>query len=269
MADQYDSICLTSVKNTVLYMMGLKCSDNADKVNPILQRLAEKKLGTQKCDRVVLYNPDAVALWLYQKYTEKFCDAIINSDIAVPMLSVMPCVTPVCFASMYTGLLPIDHGIMRYEKPVIKTETLFDCCIGAGKKVAIVSTAGDSVSKIFLERQMDYYIYDSVDEVNQKALELIGQDRYDLITIYNGDYDSMMHGVGPEGESAMRALDRNIRFYKELVQCIYEKWNTHNVFYGFMPDHGCHEIDGNRGSHGLEMEEDMNMIHFYGIKTAD
>ena len=32
-----------------------------------------------------------------------------------------------------------------------------------------------------------------------------------------------------------------------------------NVLYGFMPDHGCHEIDGGAGSHGLMMPEDMNI----------
>ena len=31
----------------------------------------------------------------------------------------------------------------------------------------------------------------------------------------------------------------------------------------FLPDHGCHEIDGQLGSHGLDMYEDMNVIHFY------
>ena len=36
-----------------------------------------------------------------------------------------------------------------------------------------------------------------------------------------------------------------------------------------MTDHGCHEIDGECGSHGLDMEEDMNVIHFYGIKKAE
>jgi hypothetical protein len=28
-------------------------------------------------------------------------------------------------------------------------------------------------------------------------------------------------------------------------------------------DHGCHEIDGGCGSHGLDMEEDLNIVHRY------
>ena len=33
------------------------------------------------------------------------------------------------------------------------------------------------MSKIFLEREMDYYIYDTVEEVNAKALEIIEEDK--------------------------------------------------------------------------------------------
>lgn len=59
----------------------------------------------------------------------------------------MPSVTPVCFASMYSGVMPEIHGIMRYEKPVLKIKTVFDALAAAGKRCAIVSTEGDSISK--------------------------------------------------------------------------------------------------------------------------
>ena len=38
---------------------------------------------------------------------------------------------------------------------------------------------------------------------------------------------------------------------------------------GFTMDHGCHEIDGNCGSHGLDMDEDLNIVHLYKILTAE
>ncbi len=268
MSDIYNSICITSVKNTALALAGIEQNLEGENANPFVLALAQKKIGNKKCDRFVFYNPDAVALWLYQKYTEKFIDTALCSDIAVPMLSVMPSVTPVCFGSMYTGVMPTVHGIQKYEKPVLKTETIFDCFIKAGKKAAIVSTARDSISMIFLERKMDYFIYDTPEEVNIKALNLIDEDVYDLIVIYNGNYDGKMHKFGPESAEAFDALHKNIEFYKTLIQSIKEKWKKYNVFYGFMPDHGCHEIDGGCGSHGLDMQEDMNVIHFYGIKEA-
>lgn len=264
MSEIRNSICLTTVKDTVAEIMGI---ENEGKINPVLSSLAKEKLSGRKADRAVLYNPDAVALWLYQKYTHLFTDAVVSSDIALPILSVMPSVTPVCFASMYTGVMPEIHGIQKYEKPVLKVNTIFDTFIKAGKKCAIVSTARDSISCIFLEREMDYFIYESVEEVNKKALELIDEDIYDLIVIYNGNYDGTMHKFGPEAEESINALKHNIAFYKKLTDKIKSEWKNHDVLYGFLPDHGCHEIDGDCGSHGLDMEEDMNIIHFYGIKT--
>ncbi len=269
MADLYNSIPISSVKNTALSLMGLPTSPESESENKVLVQLLKKKLGNEKCDRAVFYNPDAVALWLFQKYTEKFTDALLCSDVALPMLSFMPSVTPVCFASMYSGVSPDVHGIKRYEKPVLTVETVFDCFIKQGKKAAIVSTSKDSISLIFLEREMDYYIYDTVDEVNEKALSLIEEDIYDLIVIYNGNYDGTMHKFGPEAPESFKALEDNLAFYCKMVDEINSKWKKHNVFYGFMTDHGCHEIDGGCGSHGLDMEEDMNVIHFYGIKKAE
>ena len=267
MAELNSSICISSVLATALELAGIEKRNGIDNANPVVTALAEKKLGGKKTDRTVIYNPDAVALWVYQKYTEKFAAAHMCSDFSLPILSVMPSVTPVCFASMYTGVLPDIHGIKRYEKPVLKTKTIFDDFIAAGKKCAIVSTSNDSISMIFLEREMDYYIYDTVEEVNAKALEIIEEDKYDLVVIYNGNYDGTMHRHGPEAAESMAALEGNIAFYAELSDKIEKCWQNHNVFFAFCPDHGCHEIDEGCGSHGLDMEEDMNVIHFYGIKT--
>ena len=57
--------------------------------------------------------------------------------------------------------MPDVHGIQEYIKPVLQTDTLFDAFLRAGKRVAIISTDGDSMSRIFLERNMDYYFYDT------------------------------------------------------------------------------------------------------------
>ena len=264
MSEFFDSIRITSVAPSLIEGVGLTHAE-MEKSNTILLDLIKSKTESGKVDRILMYNPDAVALWLYQKYTQLFSAAAVNSDIALPMLSVMPSVTPVCFASMYTGVMPEIHGIQAYRKPILTQNTVFDEFLRQGKKCAIVSTEGDSISKIFLNRDMDYFIYETEDEVNKKAFELIEKDEYDLLVVYNGNYDSKMHKVGPEDPAAIDELKYNIETYKKLIDKVRERWKDHDALYAFAPDHGCHEVDGDSGAHGLNMDEDMNIIHFYGI----
>ena len=266
MSNLYNSLPITSCCRTICDIMGVDCGDAPASANAAVKAMCQQVFSGRKADRALLYNPDAIALWLYQNYTHLFTDAMVCSRLAIPMLSVMPSVTPVCFASMYTGLMPDGHGIKKYVKPVLTVDTVFDHFIRAGKKCAIVSTAGDSISQIFLDRSMDYFIFDTMEEVNLKALELIEQDAYDLLVVYNVSYDATMHHHGPEAPETMEALKDNIWTYRRLVEAVEEHWQNHDVLYGFLPDHGCHQIDKNAGSHGLDMEEDMNVIHFYGAK---
>ncbi len=262
-------ICITSVKSTALEVLGIPQNTANAPANETATALANDKFQGERADRVVIYNPDAVAWWIFEKYKDMFAPAVEKSGVVMKMRSVMPSVTPVCFGSMYSGVMPEEHGIMKYEKPVLKVETLFDVIIREGKKAAIVSTRGDSISKIFLQRNMDYFIYPSVRLVNRKALSLIKDDRYDLIVIYNGNYDASMHAVGPEGRLAIKSLGKNIKFYRKMVETVEKYMKNRNVFYGFCPDHGCHAIDSGRGSHGLDMEEDMNIVHLYGAKPKN
>jgi len=259
----YNSLPITGVARTVAEIAGIPAPQMAAPPIGAVVNKARAAFDNANADRVFMYNPDAIALWLFQKYTALFEGMFLRSSVQMPLLSVMPSVTPVCFASMYTGAMPDVHGIQAYEKPVLKTDTLFDAYLRAGKKPAIVSTANDSISMIFLERDMDYFIYETVDECNRKAFELIERDAHDLIVLYNGNYDTAMHRNGPEAEASMDELRRNIETYGSLVARIEERWKGRRAMVGFCPDHGCHEIDGGLGSHGLDMPEDMNIIHFY------
>ena len=124
------------------------------------------------------------------------------------------------------------------------------------------------MSKIYLEREMDYFFYPTEEEVNAKASELILEDKYDFIAVYNGNYDSIMHKFGPESIEALGELRANSRTFGLFSQLIANNWKQHNTLVGFAMDHGCHEIDGNCGSHGLDMEEDLNIVHHYKAIAA-
>ncbi len=266
MAD-FNKICITQVAATALSLLdvtpGAEMAQPVDEVLSIVQQ----KFGSQKCDRVVMYNPDAIALWIYERFHKRYFSKLDNNtDLRIPMLSVFPPVTPVCFGSMYSGLQPAQHGIQSYVKPILKCETIFDRLLAAGKKVAIVSTEGDSISVIFLERQMDYFIFKTVKECNDKAAELIKKDEYDLIVLYNTDYDYWMHRCSPTGIFARNALRKNVKEYLALKKLIEAEWKgKHRTAFAFAPDHGCHRHRVVLGTHGINEPCDMNTVHFWSF----
>lgn len=253
--------CITEVAATVLTLLGVE--PDTQMAPPIPEVLDAAKEFDRPCDRVVLYNPDAIALWIYEKYAVYFQPMEKQTRLRLRMRSVMPSVTPACFGSMYSGVLPEVHGIRKYEKPVLRVTTIFDLLAKAGKKVAIVSTEGDSISMIFLERPIDYFVYPTKQECNEKVYELIREDRYDCIVLYNGDYDYEMHRHGPEGKKPLAALWENIETYCTLQKAIRENWPEHRTALVFAPDHGCHTVKRFFGNHGTDAPEDMYIPHFY------
>ena len=261
----YNPNSLDTICGALAYALGIEAPSEAAPANADLTAYVDEVFAGEKTDRVIMYNPDAIAEWIYRKYPALTKAAQARTDIEIPLCSVMPSVTPVCFGTMYTGAQPAVHGIRRYEKPVIKIDSIFDAALRAGKKCAIVSYGTSSLSNIYLEREMDYFLFPKggVDAVNAKAAELIMKNEHDLIVIYNGNYDSVMHKKGPEGLEALCELRSNDHAFGELCELVEHHMTDKNVLVGFAMDHGCHEIDGENGSHGLDMEEDLNIVHLY------
>lgn len=255
-----DTIC-----SALAYAMGIEAPACAAEKNEELTDYVNKSFNGEKADRIVMYNPDAIGQWVYEKYPEYLANVKRQADKEIFLKTVMPSVTPVCFATMYTGAQPSVHGIQKYEKPIITIDTIFDALIRAGKKIAIVTYEKCSISRIFLGREIDYYHFenDGIEEVNAKAMELICDDQYDFIVIYNGNYDGVMHKKGPESSNALAELRVNDHVFAMIANLIKTRWKNHNTLLGFAMDHGCHEIDEGCGSHGLDMEEDINIVHLY------
>ena len=258
-------VSLDTLCAALCYAMGVEAPEQAAAPNEALVQYLDAALNRQKADRVLMYNPDAVAEWIGQKYAPLMDVVTQKTDVAIPMATVMPSVTPVCFGTMYTGAQPAVHGIQSYTKPVIRIDTIFDALLRAGKRPAIVATEGVSMSKIYLDREMDYFILDTVDAANAKAVELILADKHDFIAVYNGNYDGYMHKHGPESTEALAELRANARTFAMLDDLVKSRWAQHNTLIGFAMDHGCHEIDEGCGSHGLDMDEDINIVHYYKV----
>ncbi len=253
-----DTLC-----GALCYAMGIEPPKESQPANEILTKYVDEKFKGEKADRIFMYNPDAIAQWIYEKYPQLFEQATAHTEVEVPMVTVMPSVTPVCFGTMYTGAQPCVHGIEKYEKPVIKIDTIFDALIRAGRKPVIVASEKCSLGKIYLERDMDYYLIKGAEMANAKMAELILKDEHDFYIVYNGNYDSTMHKTGPESIDALSEIRANCRAFGMFSEMIKEHWKGHNTLVGFAMDHGCHEIDDNCGAHGLDMVEDLNIVHLY------
>ena len=173
---------------------------------PLLDELSER-YGDFAADRVLIYNPDAVGDWVMDKYADKLQNSLSLAPIRHRFVTVFPPKTPVCFASMYTGAQPETHGILRYEKPVVTIDSIFDAFIRAGKKPCIVSVKNQSMDRIFRGRDMDYFSEKYDDEVVERALELIKEDKYDLLCVYNERYDDAIHVTHPTSRKARHAID--------------------------------------------------------------
>lgn len=262
-----DRFPITQIAATVDALLGVPCHGGAAApLAPVLNQAARSLTGP--CERLFLYNPDAIAQWIYAGHRPLFAPLEVRADLGLGMLSVYPPVTPACFASMYSGLPPAGHGIQAYVKPVLTVDTVFDDLPLAGRRAAIVSTEGDSISLIFQGRDVDYYILPTVERCNRQAMALIREDRHDLIVLYNGNYDHWMHRGGPETPWALRALRDNINTYCALHDAIRQHWRGHNTALAFAPDHGCHRQYGLLGQHGIDAPCDMHIRHFWRFLPA-
>ena len=258
-----DTICAA-----LTYAMGVEPPKQAAPANYELTNYIDKMFGGKKADRVFMYNPDAVAQWIMEKYPEFLKEVTEKTELRVPLRSVMPSVTPVCFGTMYTGAQPEVHGIQAYEKPVITIDTIFDALIRAGKKPVIVVCGQASLGKIYLNRDMDYVVIENgkqgnVAPANAAVAQMIMEDKYDFYVVYNGNYDAVMHRCGPEDPRTLAELRINSHVFSWFSHMIEKHWKHHRTLIGFAMDHGCHEIDGGCGSHGLDMPEDLNIVHMY------
>ena len=271
----YNRTSLTHFCSTICEVMGIEPPEHAEA--PIdWVRDSLRELCKDGFDRVLIHNPDAVGMWLSQDYPDAFEPVLRHTHLTIPLRSVMPSVTPVCFGTMYTGAEPAIHGIQEYSKPIIKIDSFFDAALRAGKKVALIATPTCSLANIFQGRDVDYYLLAKEGEIIEKAQQLIAQDEYDVICVYTYMFDTLNHRNGPEHPETLNALYRQGQFFDILVSTVKRCWKQHNTLVSFSPDHGVHEVvpygselnsKGNpvRGHHGSDRAQDLNILHYMGV----
>ena len=261
MADHFNQYPLKHFASIVADCMDLPLPAEYEPTIPWVSEILKERLG-KTADRVVLYHADAVGLYIWQKYTSLFAPVYKYTSLAVPFLSTVESVTPVAHASMYTGLDPEGHGIQTYVRPQLTCSTLFDVLLAAGKKVAIVAQADSTFLHIFKGRELDYFEEPNGLSVQEKALELIATDEYDVISIHTFDYDNAAHAFGPESKQGLNAICLEEEGFARIAEALKKNPGNTNLL-TYSPDHGQHPVAGGHGAHGSKQIEDMNVLHFF------
>ena len=263
MADHFNKFELKQFAGTVASCMDLPLPEAyAPGISWVSDILRQRLGGT--ADRAVLYHADAVGMYIWQQYTNLFAPVYQHTSLAVPFLSTVESVTPVAHASMYTGLDPKDHGICTYVRPQLTCSTLFDELLKAGKRPAIIAQTDSTFLHIFQGRDMDYFECSNAIEIQEKALEMIAADCYDVISIHTFDYDNAAHAYGPESKEALNAVSIEAQGFDRIAQLLQTFDGKHRTLLTYSPDHGQHLTAGGTGAHGSKMLEDMNVLHFFG-----
>ena len=86
MDTESDRISLSALCRDICDCMGIDAPSAAEPSGGRLKSLA----GDRKCERVVMYNPDAQAEWLVKKYPEIFEPVTSRCHLAYKFATVMP-----------------------------------------------------------------------------------------------------------------------------------------------------------------------------------
>lgn len=227
---------------------------------------AGKVFGDGHAGKCLVFAPDAMGRSLAQVRPDIFESAASAAPLKVPLLSVYPPKTPVCFASMFTGMEPSQHGIRRYEKPVLQCDTLFDALARSGKRVALVSVRDCSIDIIFRGRPVEYFSEEYDPQVTERAISLVAGGKHDFILAYHQEYDDVLHGSTPFSEAALKAAGNHVDSFLRITAAVERCWRDFNRVVLFAPDHGAHtDEETGRGNHCDDIPEDMEVFHFWGF----
>jgi hypothetical protein len=261
---------MASVAPTLCALFGVPMPFDGESpaLEPVLT-LARAALGGGPVRRCLVFAPDALGDQFAAARPDLAATVAGVASLAVPLHSIDPPWTPVCFASMFTGASPARHGIRKYEKPVVAIDTAFDAFARAGRRVAIVAVADSSLDRIFRGRALDYFSEKYDPWVTEKALSLVAADRHDLVIAYHQEYDDVMHALGPVHPRALRGARNHVEAFVDLAAAVESAWARHPRALVFAPDHGAHPDPSTAGgAHGTADPADMNLAHYWAVRPG-
>ncbi len=261
---------ITAVTPTICQLMQITPPQTRAAALPQVLGQAKNIFNGQAVQKCLIYAPDALGLFLLQDFYNEFNQVKKVAPVTADLESVMPTVTPVCFASMFSGALPEITGIKKYEKLVVKIETVFDVLHHAGKKVALVAVKDSSIDLIFREREIEYYSEPDDAAVAARTIALMEQKDIDFILAYNQEYDDYVHRTEPFSSECIQAMYKHIKTFLDLTEAFHQAWGEYNRAIAFTPDHGAHyDHERKKGMHGTDLPADLNVRHYWGLYQSE
>lgn len=269
-----NAISMTRFAATVSEIVGIQPPMQADQPVDWFTDILKKELdGTAK--RILIFSVDAVPLWLIRKYTDMFGLVYKNAPITLPFRSVIPTITPIDYAAMFSGALPEVNGVDRYLQPILsaelaqpllKADSLIAAVVRAGLKTAVVTCSNGCIASMLSQSKADFFIIDGDDDAAMFtcAQEKIESGKYDFVFLYQLGFDYAMHAEGPESIKALNVLETIIKRFDILCDSVRRNWDGNSLVV-FNCDHGAHcNADASHGNHGTDTSGDTDILHFFG-----
>jgi hypothetical protein len=258
---------IASVTPTVCELFGIPPpADSSESSLASVMRHSKGVLDGALIERCLIYCPDALGDHLWTRFSEHRERVTKCCPHRVSVSAVIPPITPVCFASVFTGAPPEVHGIQRYERPVLTCDTLFDALARSNRRIAIVAVRNSSIDLIFRNRPLDYFSEAHDRSTTDRTLRVLRSDEHDLVVVYHQEYDDQLHRTEPFSAECVQAMERHVTSVQVLADAARSAWSRRSYAIVVAPDHGAHvNADTNRGDHGLDIPEDMSVSHWYGV----
>lgn len=262
---------IAALAPTVTHLFGLAAPQLSAELPlaPVIQ-YGSDTLGSEKVEKCLIFAPDALGAQIWPKCDDAFQRIMKYAPLQIALRSIVPPKTPVCFASMFTGAQPPQHGIRQYERPVVKCDTLFDALIRGEKSVGVVAVKDSSIDLIFRGRKMHYFSEPYDQDVEARALELVANADYAVIIAYQQEYDDTLHKTHPFSRECLEAVAHHIQSFEIIAEAARSRWMDLHHAIIFAPDHGAHtNPTTGKGDHGEDIPEDMLLFHWYGIARGN
>ena len=265
---------ITNFASTILKCFNVEKEETMNDALPIVNDILKDGKPIEKC---LVFSVDAVPEYIISEYSNMFECVKKFAPYEVLIEPVMPSITPECYGAMFSGAYPTNNGLPEYKEPKIEngvaqpslsvipyTETLVD----AGKKVAVVTCDKGCIQTMLYGRKADVYAIpnDDDDAIFEKACQLVKENYYDFIFVYQFDYDHTMHVFSPKGEKSLEMLNHINNKFEKICKIVENTWkNTKNLIV-YNCDHGAHATGefNHQGAHGEDISEDLNIKYFFG-----